>query len=250
MIVDIHAHIGHHPLMDFKQKPVEVLEVMDKYGIDKTFIHPFPSMRTSIVNEMVSKAVDSNPDKLVGFACIDPSNDDSLKELKRSVELGLKGVMMDPEFHGVFRNISKVEELMVLCMEYKLPVLFNTPNIETVDHASYIIGGISEPYYRGVDQLAFKFPEVKLIVSTFWPRIRELVRMHSNIFIDTGSRNGVSGAVRLTQDIGPTRICFGSESPQNHPALGIKVIQKRKMAPIYKKLLLGDNAIRIFKDIL
>lgn len=236
--------------MDFKQEPNEVLEVMDKYSIDKTFVHPFPSMKPSTVNQMVARAVDSNPEKLVGFACIDPSNDDCLKELERSVELGLRGVMMDPEFHGVFRNLSKVEELMVLCMKNKLPVLFNTPNIETADHASYIIGGISEPYYRGLDQLAFKFPEVKFIVSTYWPRIRELVRMHSNIFIDTGGRNGVSGAVRLSQDIGPTRICFGSESPQNHPALGIKVIQTRKLAPIYRKLLLGDNAKRIFKNIL
>lgn len=131
MIVDIHAHIGHHPLMDFKQEIDEVLEVMDKFGLDKTFIHPFPSMKPSKVNEMVAKAVKKDPERLVGFACINPSDDVCLTEIKKSVELELKGVMMDLEFHRVIRNFSKVEELMVLCMEHKLPVLLNTPNIET-----------------------------------------------------------------------------------------------------------------------
>jgi predicted TIM-barrel fold metal-dependent hydrolase len=100
-----------------------------------------------------------------------------------------------------------------------------------------------------MNQLAFKFPDVRLVVNTFWPRISELIREYPNIIVDTGGRNGISGAIRLAKEVGPTRICFGSESPQNHPGLGIKAIQTMKLSPVYRELLLGKNAKRIFEDL-
>jgi predicted TIM-barrel fold metal-dependent hydrolase len=252
MIVDIHAHVGHHPLMDFKQTPDEIITNMEKFGIDLTFVMPFPSMKIQKVNDVIAEAVKNNSDKLVGFACIDPTADNSHYEIERIVSLGLQGVMLDPEFHRIFGRDTpnpKVEELMVPCMNNNLPVLFNTPNIETADHPSFLIGGISEPYFKGLNTLAFKFPEVRMIVNPHWHRIRDLLKEHSNILIDSGGRNGIGSAMRLAQDTAPTRVCFGSESPQNHPGLGIKNIQTLKYPQIYKDLVLGKNAARIFKDI-
>jgi predicted TIM-barrel fold metal-dependent hydrolase len=245
MIVDIHAHIGHHPLLDFKQTPKDVLGMMERFGIDVTFVMPFPSMKIKEVNDQIAAAVKKNPDRFVGFGCIDPSADDALEEVERIASIGLKGVMLDPEFHGVFWGNAKTEELMVPCMDHNLPVLFNTPNSEVGESES--MG--RETYYRGLDRLALKFPEVRLVVETYWPRIRELARRYPNIVIDTGGRNGVSGAVGLVGELGPTRVCFGSESPQNHPAIGIKEIRTRKLAPVYRELLLGKNAKRIFRDL-
>ena len=252
MIVDIHSNIGHHPLMDFKQTPEEVLSVMNTYGIDVTFVMPYPSMKIKVVNDAITEAFKEHPGRLVGFACIYPTADDAHEEVERIVGLGLKGVMLDPEFHRVFSRASpnpKVEDLMMLCMDNDLPVLFNTPNIETADHASFIVGGISEPYYNGLDQLVYKFPDVRLVVNTHWHRIRELMREHSNIFVDTGGRNGVGSGVRIAQDSAPTRVCFGSEAPQNHPGLGIKSVRAIKVPQVYKDLVLGRNAERIFEDL-
>ena len=91
MIVDVHAHIGHHPLMDFKQTPEEVLDAMDRFGIDVTFVMPFPSMKTKAVNDAIAETVKKNPGRLVGFACIDIMADDAPEEIERIVGLGLKG---------------------------------------------------------------------------------------------------------------------------------------------------------------
>ena len=245
MIVDIHAHLGHHPLHDFKQTPGDILSVMEKFEISRSFILPFPSMKIKTVNDSVAEFVKEHPSRLTGFAVIDPSADDALEEVERISGLGLKGVMMDPEFHGIFRRQAKVEELMVPCMENDLPVLFNTLNIEVGEGSR--MG--REPYYNGLNALAFKFPDVRFVVSPFWPRIKDLMRQYPNIIIDSGGRNGVSGAVRLASDVGPTRICFGSESPQNHPGLGVKAIRTMKMSPVYRELLLGKNANRIFGDL-
>ncbi|MBQ04496.1 hypothetical protein CL673_07315 [Candidatus Bathyarchaeota archaeon] len=245
MIIDIHSHLGHHPLQDFKQGLEEILRDMETYGISRSFLLPFPSMKIKIVNDTVASSVKEHPEKLTGFSVLNPTADDALEEVERIVSLGLKGVMLDPEFHSVFRHQAKVEELMVPCMDNNLPVLFNTPNIEVGEGAR--MG--REPYYNGLKNLAFKFPDVRFVVSPYWPRIKVLMIKYSNIFIDSGGRNGISGAVRLMTDIGPTRVCFGSESPQNHPGLGVKAIRTMKMPPVYRDLLLGRNAKRIFGDI-
>lgn len=245
MIIDIHAHIGHHPIQDFKQDGKEILDAMEKYGISRSFIIPFPSMKISTVNDSVAAFVNEHNNFLTGFAVIDPAAKDAHKEIERIVSLDLKGIMLDPEFHSIFRNQDKLEELMIPCMDLNLPVFFNTLNIEVGEASS--MG--REPYYNGLNKLAFKYPEIRFIVNAFWPRIKELMRRYSNIIIDTGGRNGISGAIRLIDEIGPTRICFGSESPENHSAIGIKNIQTRKLAQVYRHLILGKNAERIFRDI-
>ena len=247
MIIDIHAHVGQHPLMEFKQTVDEVLSDMGRWGIDRTFIMPFPNMKNRKMNEFVAEAVGKYGDRLTGLANINPAADDALEEFRYALGLGLKGLMLDPEFHGVFgRAGSKVEELAAQCLENGLPVLFNTPNIETGEADS--MG--RDPYYQGLKQLAFKFPQVPFLVNTYWPRVKELMGEFPNIYIDTGGRNGISGGLRLAQDISPTRVCFGSESPQNHPALGIKAIRTMKCIPAYRELVLGKNAERIFCGIL
>jgi predicted TIM-barrel fold metal-dependent hydrolase len=232
--------------MDFKQTPEEVLGVMDQYEIDKSFIIPFPNMKPSVVNRIVSEAVKENPDRFVGFACVNPAADECFQVVEEAVSLGLKGIMLDPEFHRVWGIRSNVEELMVPCMEHNLVVLFNTPNIETgeAEHMG------RTPYFDGVNALASKFPMVRIVVNTFWPRVDHLLRSYSNIYVDSGGRNGVSSAVNLATSIAPTRVCFGSESPQNHPAIGLKDVRTRKAPARYKDLMLGKNAERIFKDLL
>ena len=245
MIVDIHAHVGHHPIQDFKQGIDEILADMETYEIDRSFVIPFPTMKIRGVNDSVAEMVKANPDRITGFAVIDPSNDDAPAEVDRITGIGLKGIMLDPEFHGIFRRQAKVEELMVPCMDHNLPVLFNTLNIEVGEGAR--MG--REPYYLGLDKLAYKFPSVRFVVSPFWPRVKELMRAYSNIFIDSGGRNGISGAMGLINEVGPTRICFGSESPQNHSGLGIMNIRTRKLAEVYREMMLGKNAQRIFSDL-
>ena len=100
--------------MDFKQEPEEILRDMEKYGIDVSFAMPFPSMKVQEVNDRIAGVVKEHPDKLIGFGCTDPTADGALEEVERIVSIGLKGVMLDPEFHRVFgRGGLKVGELMV-----------------------------------------------------------------------------------------------------------------------------------------
>ena len=243
MIIDIFTRIGYHPLHEFKQTAKELLAIMNKHNINRTFLHPFPTMKITENNDLVAEAVAQHSDRFTGFMGVNPATDDALDEIERATRLGLRGVMVDVEFHNVIgSNLSKLEILMVPCMDHGLPVFFNTENIHLLTR--------HESYYDGLDQLAFKYPDVKFIVNQYWPRIGSLMRQHRNIILYTGGHQNTPGPIPRLNEVGPTRICFGSESPVNHPALFIKDLRLKKIPEVFRKMILGKNAERLFSDLL
>ena len=241
MIVDILTRIGQHPMHEVSQTPEDILKVMDDYGIDVSFVHPFPKIKVKEDNDMVAKAVDQHPDKFVGFAGINPAEEDALDEVSRAVDMGLKGIMLDPEFLKFMRRgLPAVEAVMVPCLEHNLPVVFNTENIRYTGN---------ESYYNGLDTLAYKFPEVKMVVNIWWPRVTDLMKVHKNILLCTGGHHNVPGMLPVIERAGPARMLMGSESPVMHPAMIIKDIGYKKMHPKYRELILGDNARRHFPQL-
>jgi predicted TIM-barrel fold metal-dependent hydrolase len=194
-------------------------------------------------NNLIAAALKTNPDRFIGFAGINPVAEDAQEELDRVQDLGFKGLMIDPEFHkSSFRSLSKVEELMVSCVYNKMPVLFNTDNISTQTRW--------KPFYVSLDTLAFKFPSVRFIVSFRWPRVDELMRTHENIYLYTGGHHNTPGIIPILKQVGPLRICMGTESPVNHPGLTIMDLRYKKIPELYRELIMGKNAKRIFKDLI
>ena len=242
MIIDIHTRIGRHPIHEFEQDAETLLRIMEENEIAKSFLLPFPTMKVKENNDLIVKAVKESPDRLVGFAGINPADNGAQDELDRAISLGLKGFMLDPEYHKTsFRRISQVEALMVSCVEYGMPVLINTENISTLTR--------QKPYYVTLDRLAFKFPEVRFVVSFRWPRVEELMRAHKNVYLYTGGHHNVPGILPMLEEVGPLRICMGTESPVNHPALTIMDLNHKRMPEKYREQVLGKNAERIFKNL-
>ena len=75
-------------------------------------------------------------------------------------------------------------------------------------------------------------------------------RRNRNILLCTGGHHNVPGLIPMLEEVGPTRIMMGSESPVMHPAMIIKDIKYKKMSPNYRKLILGENAQREFKQLI
>lgn len=87
---------------DFNITYQDCLKNMDKHGIDKTVIHGFyyripwsPEDKwIRIKNDYIAEAQNKYPDRLIGFASVDPlGGDRSVQEIDRAInELGLKGI--------------------------------------------------------------------------------------------------------------------------------------------------------------
>jgi predicted TIM-barrel fold metal-dependent hydrolase len=249
MIIDIHAQIGKHPLYEFEQNLSEVLADMERYDIDKTFIHPVPSMRFQEANDSIAHMVEKHPDKLVGFFNVNPVDPKALDEFKRATDLGLKGLMLELEFHySMERTLTPgdtyLPPLLEKAEEHATPILLSSPNIRVGRSDDNLI-----QMYRGLDELLGRFPEVKIIVDLFWPGILELCIKHSNLYIDTAG--AFAGRIlRLANQLSSRRLLFGSNSPRFHPGVGIQGIKWLRINPSQKKFIMGGNTKTLFKDLL
>jgi hypothetical protein len=75
-----------------------LLEALDAAGIDRAVVCP-PRARGhgyDVVNDRVAELARSHPDRLVGFARVDPLAPGAAAELERSLGLGLRGLFLHP----------------------------------------------------------------------------------------------------------------------------------------------------------
>lgn len=249
MIIDVHSQLGKHPLFMFEQTLDDVLTEMKQYSIDKTFLSSAPKMRFQEANDEIAKTVKKHPDKLVGFFNLNPNDPKALSEIDRALDIGLKGLMLDPEFHfSMERPLTpgnrQLPPIFEKAVEYGFPILICIPNIR-VGHSH----DNSLQLNRGLDELMSRFPEVRTMVDLFWPGIIDLCRRHPNLYVDSAGAS--AGRIsNLVDQLSATRLLFGSSSPRYHTGNHKQTVEWSKITPDQRKLILGGNAERIFKDLL
>jgi len=131
-----------------------------------------------VSNEMVAEVVRANPDRLIGFASVDPNKGAAaLKELRRAVEQDdMRGLKLVPHLCEIQVNEPVMYPLYEQARDLGIPVLFH---MGTQFHS-----GTKLKFCRpiDVDEVAVDFPDLKLIIAHFgWPWYEEaLAVVHRN----------------------------------------------------------------------
>jgi predicted TIM-barrel fold metal-dependent hydrolase len=249
MIIDVHSQLGKHPLFMFEQTLDDILSEMKQYKIDKTFLSYAPKMRFKEANDKITEVVKNHPDKFAGFFNVNPNDPEALPEIERALGMGLKGLMLDPEFHFYMESPLRPDNTLLppifeKAVEYNFPVLICIPNIR-VGH----LHDTPLQLHKSLNELMSRFPEVRTMVDLFWPGIIELCKKHPNLYVDTAGAS--AGRISsLVAELGATRLLYGSSSPRYHTGNHKQTIEWSNITPYQRKLILGENAERIFKDIL
>ena len=94
----------------------ELLRVLDETGMERAVVTSFRprSYRLEEGNDLVAEAVEAHPDRLVGFARVDPNlGEEAARELRRATnELGLRGLFLHP-WEETFRvHDGRVSDLL------------------------------------------------------------------------------------------------------------------------------------------
>ena len=128
MIIDAHLHCTG------RETTEDVLHTLDGAGIDVgVLLAPFLGDGYSIddaeslrrANAHLARLVKHHPDRLVGFAVVDPRDPGAADDLRHAVEtLGLRGVKMVPT--GWHADEARVQPVFAVASELKLPVLFHS----------------------------------------------------------------------------------------------------------------------------
>lgn len=208
MIVDCHTHIwqsdaqlgqsyvervsvagGNSPLGATRARvcdPSAMNHMAASDPVDKSIVLAFKSkyLHAEIPNDLVADYVRKHPDKLVGFAGVDPTAPaEAMTEMREAQDrLGLKGVTISPAGQDFHPADSRAMQVFAEAARLKMPVLIHQGTHFTV--ASKM------EYARPslLDEVAREFPALKLIIAHMgYPWIDECIVMlgkHPNVFAD------------------------------------------------------------------
>lgn len=146
MIIDFHTHIWrfheNHPLPGRKALSAEdLIQALDQSGADRAVIVPLiyvssPRPHPILMdNEYILESSKKYPDRLIGFAAINPMDVRAIEEAKALIDAGIAGIKLMPMAHGyVMSNHNILDPLFAICADYQVPVFvlvndepFSTP---------------------------------------------------------------------------------------------------------------------------
>ncbi len=186
--------------------------------VDKVFVLAFKSyyLDAEVPNDYVADYVRSHAEKMIGFACIDPTRPrEAIDELRRAQqELGMQGAMVWPavqDFHPAATSAMRV--YTEIC-RLRMPLIF---------HADVQASPTGKMEYSRpclIDEVAREFPDLRIIVSQLgYPWTDEtvvLLAKHRNVFAD------ISGL-------------------PNHPWIAYNALLAAYQAGVLDDLLFGSN---------
>ena len=167
----------------------EFVKLLDTMGVEKAVIFNLdeetPSGIAGLPNDYYADIVKKHPDKFVGFAGIDPlKRMKAVREIRRSYDLGLRGVAVRPFMFGIPPHHAKMYPIYSTCVELDIPIWFHLSINYSTNNME-----VERPIY--LDIVAQDFPELKIIAGHGgWPWVNELVAVawrNPNIYIDIAS---------------------------------------------------------------
>lgn len=200
MIIDVHTHLWDQPeqmgpgtarrLREAQDHRYEQLDAsferfdaaMDK--VTYAIIHGFQSryLDAAIPHEQVARYVQRKPQKYLGFAGIDPMEDNWLRSLDEAQSLGLVGVLISPAAQGYHPTHTQAMRLYEQCQKRGLPIMVHPgTHLDTSAVMDY-----SQPHL--LDEVGRTFPDLRLVLAQVGHPWAEqalwLIGKHPNFYAD------------------------------------------------------------------
>ncbi|CAG0967267.1 MAG: amidohydrolase family protein [Candidatus Methanoperedens sp.] len=239
MIIDAHNHAGGPDRGDGKrQSAEEIVAEMDRLGIDRAVIFPFsertPGTSFSFANNSTAEAINKYPDRLIGFARLDPNfGKKAVEELRRDVGIGLVGLKLHPSSQKFSLRSEYLKEILKEASVLDIPIIFDSGKKE------------SPPEQFG--ELAELFPDAKIILAHMLGDFLPVALHHQNIYLQTTGMPRKEIIQEAVEDLDAERIIMGSDSPYISMESELTKIKSLNISEMEKKLIMGENMRRIMQ---
>ncbi len=172
---------------------------------------------TWVDDRYVAKYVAADPERLIGFLCVDPTQPGWEREMEFGhQELGLRGIKLLPMYAGFRPDEELIEPLWRYAAKHSLPVLLHSGT-------TFIAQAPLEcTLPRHLDTVAIRHPEVKIIMAHLGhPYEGECVvtiRKHPNVYADISALHyrpfQLYHSLMLVQEYGVWhKLLFGTDYP-------------------------------------
>ena len=236
-------------IKEYDESGVEKIVVL---GWDAEVATGLPKVR----NELVAEFIKSYPDRMIGFASVDPNKGKlAVEELEHSVkDLGLRGLKLHPIAQAFYPNDPRFYPLYEKCVELDIPVIFHTGTTgwgKGLPGAAGAKLDYANPVY--LDFVAADFPKLIVVMahpSFPWVDTQLAIAEHkSNAYIDL---SGYSPKyfdptfVTHMSKLAPEKFMFGTDYPFLTPGRWLRGFESLNLNYEVKKKILRDNAVRVF----
>jgi len=200
------------PLLD----PVVLFEQMEEAGIEKSILYAVDAPMVTASNEYVAMLVAKAPEKLIGFASVNPLKPNAVEILEHAVkDLGLKGLKLHPPLQNFYPNDKACFPLYKKAQELGIPIVFH---VGSTPFGSLVKLGTANPML--LDEVACAFPKLNIIMThlgTLWDKEAFMVvEKNPNVFIDTAAYLYEIPQIinsDLIHRIGENKLIFGTDYP-------------------------------------
>ncbi|WP_207592310.1 amidohydrolase family protein [Halomontanus rarus] len=126
-IVDANAYVGQWPFYPFDSSAEELIETMDRKGVDRAIVSSLGSVfyrNPQHGNRELLDDIAGYEDRLVPFATIDPTFPGWEDDLRHCVEtLDMQGVRLLPAYHDYEIDAPEAKELLRACADLEVPAM-------------------------------------------------------------------------------------------------------------------------------
>ncbi len=275
MIIDVHVHVfppaviekidtylcRDEFLKEICTSPVhkyatveDLLQEMDRCGVDKSAISGFASSDEGLcreMNEYVLEAAARYPERLIPMAVVNPFLPGMEKMLSEAREAGVVGVgELFPWGQGFPLKSATAARLAALCSEMKLPLLLHVN--ENVGHHYTGKGDISVKEAAG---FAADHQELVIIFAhwggglPFYELMPELKGQLANVYYDTAAGPFLyeKSIYRVAREIGILdKILLGTDYPLLSPRRYLRELEGCGLTDEELNKVCGGNALRLF----
>jgi uncharacterized protein len=244
------------PMQTMEWTPESFIKCLDDDGINMAVITARDietSYDMKIADEACADLVNKFPDRLIGFAGVDPlKGKKAIKGVEHAVkDLGLKGVTIWAYEYNLPASDHAYYPIYEKCLELGAIV-----GIESSMHFHRNVRmDVCHPCH--LDYIAVDFPELKIIgVTPGFPWVPELVAIawrHPNIYIKTGMTRpkylatpGYATLLQYTNTILQDRVLFASGWPAMPIKRSVEEICSLPLKDEVKRKILYQNAAALF----
>ncbi len=239
MIVDVHSHAWKYPEHFGKDKLKQAQRARAGQEVDLTVTleayretspdSTLTDLRTIVFggkarlsgtwvpDDYVAEYVAQDPERLIGFLSVDPTQEGWESEMKRGhQELGLRGIKLLPMYAGFSPDEERVDPLFKYAQDNGLPVLLHTGTTFVTQ------APLKHTFPRLIEPVALKYPEVKIILAhlghPYEGECVATIRKHPNVYADVSALHyrpyQLYNSLMLVQEYGVwEKLLFGTDYP-------------------------------------
>lgn len=204
--IDIHAHMGKTSSGEGNNVH-DLVKSMDQFGILETGISSLSGVVTRTQNDLVKHCMDAYPDRIRGYAFINPKAPDVMDEIEKCLgDYKMNGVKFHPWKHGYYSdNTPQIDEVLSEIERYGVHVQVHVGTSPLCTPYAWI-------------RYAKKHPKLKFLFTHMGCREFGYSVIHAaadikNIWLETSVIYDRDVLENVRGFIGSKRIVFGSDWP-------------------------------------